>query len=60
LTLKKSTIPNLVLFSVGQGFCGLFSLPMTLCTAHCASKKVVSLSLTLLCAAVKLKLPYRP
>jgi len=35
-------------------------LPMALCTARCASKKVVSLSLTLLCAAVKLNLPYRP
>jgi len=58
--MKKSTIPNLVLFIVSQGFRDLFSFPSMLCTADCASKKVVSLSLTLLCAAVKLKLPYRP
>jgi hypothetical protein len=40
LTLKKSTIPNLVsLQRLVKDFRGLFSLPMALCTGDCASKK---------------------
>jgi GAF domain-containing protein len=62
LTLKKSTIPNLVLFQRWSG------LPRPVffadCALHCAivqvcKQKVVALSLTLFCAAVKLNLLYR-